>query len=103
MPKKRNIPAYSNTTGKHYESWDALVSAEANGYVAVAIIDDGKDSWPWVVGPFPTEREATNQAAALRRMANKGEFNNLIVKVRVRPAWKPTKARKAIAKASDGD
>lgn len=96
MPKK-DIPAYSNTTGKTYKNWDALIQAEANGYVAVAIISDGEDTWPWVVGPFNIEREAKNQAASLRRMANKGEFNNLKVIVRVRPAWKTNTQRKSIA------
>lgn len=96
MPK-RDIPAYSGTTGKHYPNWEALVEAEANGYAAVAIISDGKDSWPWVVGPFPTEREANNQAASIRRQAKKGEYDDLTINVRVRPAWKTAKERKKIA------
>lgn len=96
MPKK-DIPAFSTTTRKTYPNWDALVQAEANGYVATAIINDGKQTWPWIVGPFDTEREAKNQAASLRRQANRGNFHDLTVSVHVRPAWKTVKERKSEA------
>lgn len=96
MPKRETI-SYSNTTGVVYPTWEALIATEANGYVAVAIISDGESSWPWVNGPFDTEREAKNYSATLRRMANRGEFNDLTVKVFTRPAWKTNKERKANA------
>jgi hypothetical protein len=58
--------AYSPDSGKHYPTWDALVEAEANGHVAVAVLDNGKESWPWVEGPFATKREANNARVRLR-------------------------------------
>lgn len=93
---KKDIPAYSPTTNTHYPNWDALIQAESSGYVAVAIIDNGVEIWPWMVGPFATKREASNQAASLRRQARRGEFDRLKVKVFVRPAWKPNKERRNV-------
>jgi hypothetical protein len=82
--------AYSESTGVQYPSWEALVRAEANGYVAVAIVTRGKRSWPWVVGPWPTRRVALNKAAALRRELKRvaREHPSTTFTVSVRPSWK---------------
>lgn len=76
--------------GTEYPDWDALVEAEANGYVAVAIINDGKQQWPWVVGPYPTKREATNAKNRLRTKMKKEQprYPGHTFKTFVRPAWK---------------
>lgn len=88
MKIKDDIPAFSEATKITYENWDALVAAESNGYVAVAIMLSSKDVWAWTVGPFATKAEATKQAAKMRREAKKDANPQLLVKVRVRPLWK---------------
>ena len=84
------MEAYSERTNTHYPSWEALVEAEANGYVVVAIIRNKKEVWPWIVGPFPTKREAGNARNRLRRSLRKDSENNysLNFSLFVRPAWK---------------
>lgn len=86
-----SIGAYSPGTGKHYSSWDDLVAAESNGWIAVAIITDGKTSWPWSIGPFSTKGDATSASVRLRRYLNKESQENKNIKsfrVFVRPVWK---------------
>lgn len=81
--------AYSPTTGKSYESWDALVEAEANGYVAVALLTNQKQSWPWVEGPYDTKHEANNARNRMRnRFKKEAEWRQVKAKFFVRPAWK---------------
>lgn len=89
MKSKKDIPAYSPTTKITYDSWDALVAAESNGFVAVAMMVSRNSVWPWMVGPFATEAEANKRAAKMRRQAKKEANPQLTVKVRVRPIWKP--------------
>lgn len=87
--KKKDIPAHSPTTKTTYDNWDALVAAESNGFVAVAIMVSKNSVWPWMVGPFETEAEANKRAAKMRRQAKKEAHSELTVTVRVRPIWKP--------------
>ena len=86
------MEAYSENTNTHYPSWEALVEAEANGHVVVAIMTSATQSWPWVVGPFPTKREANNAKNRLRRTLlkerSKQAGENLNFSLFVRPAWK---------------
>jgi hypothetical protein len=84
------IGAYSESTGVAYLSWAELVEAEANGYVMVAIITKGNISWPWIIGPFATQREAKLNQAKQRRKWNKGkqDYPELTASFFVRPTWK---------------
>lgn len=80
---------------KVYESWEELVADTANGWVAVAIVSRGKESWPWVTGPYPTKQEA-NRARGRLRHKLKREIRNhecdpdTTAKFFVRPCWKGT-------------
>lgn len=84
------MQAFSETTGRTYSSWDDLVAAEANGYVAVAILTRGASTWPWVLGPFPTKVEANRARARLRtRIRREAEYRpTASYSLFVRPAWK---------------
>lgn len=76
-------------SGRHYPSWDEMVSNEANGYVAVAVLSDGKRTWPYTVGPFPTKREADNARARLRsKFKRERRSGATTASFFVRPAWK---------------
>jgi hypothetical protein len=83
--------AFSSETGTRYPSWEALLEAEANGHVVVAIISDGKQTWPYVEGPYPTKREATNARARMKTRFKKDvEWDQTrSVSYAVRPVWKP--------------
>lgn len=51
--------AYSPSTGMHYEDWDALVAAEANGYAVVIqmkTVSQRPRFFVRTVGPFPRPR-----------------------------------------------
>lgn len=85
------IPAYSDATGKGYNNWDDLVRAEANGLVAVAILRRGKNTWPWVVGPFedkPAAQRAANRLRAKLKREQKQGHEHTAFNVFVRPSWK---------------
>lgn len=87
------VEAYSVQTGKTYPSWDALVEAEANGFVVTAIISDGKRSWPWTAGPFPDKGEANRARARMRTRMKREQGRDRLAPDRtfqlfVRPAWK---------------
>jgi len=73
-----------------YDSWDELVAAEASGYVVVAVIDNGKQTWPWVVGPYVRKHEANLARARLRRRLKKETDWRPAFTFRlfIRPAWK---------------
>lgn len=57
--------SYSAATGKHYVDFDALVAAEANGYVVVGITESHNTA-PWCVGPFKDKVEARKVQARMR-------------------------------------
>jgi hypothetical protein len=85
------MQAFSEETGTTYPDFDALVAAEANGYVVTAIINNGKISWPWTIGPFDTKKEATNARARLRTKLKREQaqtFGHVEFSLFVRPLWK---------------
>lgn len=85
------MEAHSETTGKDYPSWDALVQAEANGWMVIAIIKDSKQEWPWLVGPFDTKKAASNARVKHRKRFEKQMREwpeNKSARFFVRPAWK---------------
>lgn len=90
----RNVTAYSETTGITYPTWEALVEAEANGWVAVAVITEGKQVWPWVVGPYPDKADAVRAQARLRTRWRREQSTPFrpkqTAKFYVRPSWKTT-------------
>lgn len=91
VSRNEPTPAYSPETDTHYPSWEALVEAEANGYVVVAIITSGKETWPYIVGPIPDKDEA-NKARNRLRAKWKREMRQYPlgqkVTFHVRPSWK---------------
>lgn len=84
--KREEISAYSENTGKTYDNWDALVAAEANGYVVV-LTSTRTDTVPWVVGPYVSKQEATKARVRLRRRAQKEEAGYQ-VRTLIRVLWK---------------
>lgn len=87
-----DIQAYSERTKTTYPNWAALVEAEANGYVVVAIISDGKRSWPYVIGPMP-EDQAKRVHTGMRNKWRREQRDRLVdpkwtAKFFTRPAWK---------------
>ena len=78
---------------RRYDSWDDLVAAESNGYVASVILRQGKKVWTWTTGPWPTKREGNNARNRLRTKVNKTKAEYPKVEVlgySVTPAWKDT-------------
>lgn len=63
----------AHSTNRTYESWDDLVTAEANGYSVVVMMQrtsakSGRTQhYSRVFGPFPDRKAARNRAAAARR------------------------------------
>ena len=86
------IPAYSNTTGTNYTSWEALLDYESNGFLVICQITSSRrnETWPWCVGPFDTKAEAERERARLRAKFKReaARWPNLSYKWFVRPAWK---------------
>lgn len=85
--------AYSADTNTHYPTWEALVEAEAEGYLVIAIVSSEKQTWPWVQGPYPDKREANNARARARNKFKKDIQSpwvdpNLTASFFVRPLWK---------------
>ena len=82
--------------GREFESWEALVESEANGWVATAILRERAPRqllFTWTVGPFSTKREAANarnrMRARYRRQEREGRsVPSDLVAINVRPAWK---------------
>lgn len=89
------IEAYSSATGTSYPNWGALVEAEANGYVVVALITSTRNehlkSWPWIVGTFDDRAEAMRYRNRTRAKWKREteQWPHLSYKFFVRPAWKP--------------
>ncbi|QXV57409.1 hypothetical protein [Amycolatopsis sp. TNS106] len=91
------MEAYSPNTDTIYPSWDALVSAEAHGFITVAILQHrhpktGKTTtYARAFGPFSERRLARNKAAVLRRrwkVSRDDERPGLtLVKVATEPLW----------------
>jgi hypothetical protein len=91
MSKSNRVTARSEDTNTHYPCWDDLLAAEASGYVVVAVMDNGKESWPWVEGPYSDEKEAKKAQARLRsklKRQMKEKAPETLLSVYVRPLWK---------------
>lgn len=77
-----------------YDSWEELVEAESNGYVATVMLrkkqKKGYVYWTWTVGPYPTKREATNARNRLKTQIKRydGSEPVEVLAYNVRPAWK---------------
>lgn len=89
------IGAYSSETNRHYPSWDALVEAEANGHVVVAVVTNGRQTWPYVMGPYPTKPEAERARSRLRSRLKReqADYPGATFTLSVRPAWKDPRDR----------
>ena len=86
-------PAYSEKTGHSYPNFSALVEAEANGWVCCVVLTRGSATWPWVIGPFPSKRQALREQRRQRGRFTRQQAAhelpvNLTAKFFVRPAWK---------------
>jgi hypothetical protein len=84
------VEAYSPATKTHYDTWDALVEAETNGWVATLIAETKNgQAFTYTLGPYPEKRLATNASRRLRNLFKKEEPHDLVLLgVTVRPAWK---------------
>ncbi len=92
--------AFSTTTGRHYDTWDQLIEAEANGHLVTCIITGRKGKvWPVSWGPFTTHAEANKfrnrMRAKFKREAKKpwSPYQHQTYAWTVRPAWKPDEER----------
>ena len=87
-----DVQAHSSASGTTYPNWDALVAAEANGYVVVAIITKGHISWPYVHGTYDDKPEAERARNRLRtklkREQRERSYDDHSFSLFVRPAWK---------------
>jgi len=79
-------------SGKGYNTFDDMVYAEANGWVVVAILRKGVNTWPWVVGPFTDKPDAQRACGRLRTKLKREQFDHpnedIVFNLFVRPAWK---------------
>lgn len=91
---ERQITA-STEDGREYPNWDALVEAEANGHVVVAILTKGTMSWPWVSGSYSTKKDADRARARLRTKLKREQLDHPDVEFSlfVRPMWKDARDR----------
>lgn len=86
------MEAFSERTGTTYPDWEALVEAESNGYMVIAIIRNETTTWPWAEGPFASKREATNARNRLRTRLRREAADRspqATFNLFIRPAWKP--------------
>lgn len=88
MPRYADIEAYSPDTGKTYKNLDALVAAEANGYVVLGL-SERPGTEAIVIGPFKTKPEALKERTRLFPKWRKAEAPYK-VSTRIRICWKPT-------------
>lgn len=87
---KQPIPAYNPKNDKHYDSWDALVEAEADGYLIILVhtTPSGKVDFANTSGGGYTKQQAQNKVRAYkRRLTKEGRVSEF--KFFVRPAWTP--------------
>jgi hypothetical protein len=85
------IGAYSESTNTHYDSWDDLVAAEANGYIVTAVLHRGKQTWTWSIGPYDDQRLANNAKQRLKTRIKKERDSHPdteLVVITIRPLWK---------------
>jgi hypothetical protein len=99
-PPSADVPARSADGKRVYENWDALVEAESNGWVAIAVLRERAPKatvFSYAVGPWPGpdgKRLATNAAVRIRKSHKKRDeermHNSDLLTVNVRPLWKDT-------------
>lgn len=84
------VAAFSETTGISYQNWEALVDAEANGFVVTAVISRGSQTWPWSKGPYDTKHEADLARNRLRTRCKRelDSYPGTTYKLFIRPLWK---------------
>lgn len=86
---KKQIGAYSPTTDTHYDSWEDLVTAEADGYVVIITASDPETKevqFSNIGGRRPTKSKAQYLARKLRNM-DRDQYP-YTYKFFVRPLWK---------------
>lgn len=98
-----DYPAVSDTTGKTYENWSALVEAESNGYMLIAIITSTRNGkakrWPVAYGPYPNKHEATKAKGRLRTKWKREQrefayrYGQQSYEFFIREAWKDPRDR----------
>lgn len=67
QPTDLKTRAYSEDTDTMYPNWASLVEAEATGYAVVGIVEEPRQKFPAVFGPYPTKADADRARARLRR------------------------------------
>lgn len=84
------MQAYSEATGKTYDSYEELVKAESNGWLVTALVTRGDKTWPWSYGPFAEKSDAERHRNRVRGKWNrtKDRYPTTTWKFFVRPAWK---------------
>ena len=85
------MQAYSVETDTYYPSWEALVAAEANGYVIVSVSERPK-TVPYVVGPFEDHAEAKRVRVRYHNSAKRAEAPHK-VHTYVRTLWKDNRKK----------
>lgn len=88
----------NETETQTYEDWDALVKAEANGYVVVAIITapNYKHPFPRVQGPYPSKVEAAKAKARWRTKLLRDQrerYPNHKFRLHIEEMWKDPRER----------
>lgn len=90
------MKAYSTQTERTYDSWEDLVSEEANGYGVVVMMQaeslkSGRtQAYSRLIGPFDDQKTARNKAAAVRRAWKLNKNHNpriQLLGVSVEPIW----------------
>lgn len=81
---------------RSYETYEELLEAEANGFVAVVLMVNTRNDYHFarVVGPYETRREAKNKTVSLRRLFKKHDPEYAHVRLlgaHVEPVWKDMK------------
>lgn len=93
----KQIGAYSPGTDMHYDSWDDLVAAEANGVLVIMLVTGpvGKKmkTWPWVHGPYQDNADAKRARARLQRRMKRetADYPHHTYQFFIRPAWKDSR------------
>lgn len=84
------MKAYSARTKTTYDSWDALVAAEADGYAVIIVgtVASGKVEFANIYGKRPTQAKARNLASTARKQAKRDGDPKYTYKFYVRPNWK---------------
>ena len=89
---KKQIGAYSPTTDTHYDSWDALVEAEADGYCVIIVgYEETRPTttlFANLIGVRPTKEEANKLRSNTRRRRDNEGLTGYKYRFFVRPNWR---------------